>query len=847
MKPLLLLLAGVSLTGFLANSGAAAPKHYNIPPQPLPGALQQFALQGGEQIMFTPQGVSGKHSKGVAGTLEPEAALHNLLDGTGTSYQMANGVYVVAMQTLAPTPAATVQPVAGQASDNAPAATGGFGLEEIVVTAQKRTENLQETPLAISALTAATIEAQGISTISNLAATAPSLNVTQTAAPGTASIFIRGQGTSEPILTADSPVALYIDGIIIGRSTGSVFDVAELERIEVLRGPQGTLYGRNTIGGAINLITRKPGDEFGVRQKLSVGNYGYWQSRTSIDTGELGDSGLRAMLTYLHKERNGYVDNLNQPKDSRDPGAYNNDAARLAVTFDQGGLFRANYSLSYNHSKAIAHPTQVTVARPDVIAAFANSQAAGGDPFIVSPERLGEVRYDAPALFYDKVWGHTLGVEVDLGDDLTLRSLTGYRKWKQTDVDNELDGQGRLYGSLVGQGGVLQRVTLFNASSVRQQHQWSQEINLLGKVGESFEYVLGGYYFREKARENNPQTFGIVTAGGVLPLRSTLDYEHISQTKALFVQGTFGVTEKLNLTGGARYTWDKKDFKQTMPMARESVRDFKKFNWAVSADYEVNDDTLAYARIATGYKAGGFNPRSANADGFQPENLTSYEIGFKSDLFDRRLRFNTALFYAQHKDVQVSQFQAGSGGATSITTNAGKADYKGVEVELTAVPVNGLTATASFGYIDRDYKTFVVRNPSTNQLVDIAKTGQARFAFSPSTTFHGSVEYKFPPFTFGQLAARLDYNYRSEVGFNASPFGAPFHDAITAGSRGLLDARLTLSEFALGRTDLSVSLWGRNITGKDYRVMAIDFGSVGFATNVYGEPATYGLDVTINF
>ena len=449
MKPLLLLLTSVSLTGFLANSGAAAPKHYDIPPQALPGALQQFAHQGGDQIMFTPQGVSGKISKGVAGTHEPDAALNHLLDGTGTSYRMANGVYVVAMQTSAPTPAARVQPAAAQASGSA-SVGGEFGLEEIVVTAQKRAENLQETPLAISALTAATIEAQGISTISNLAATAPSLNVTQTAAPGTASIFIRGQGTSEPILTADSPVALYIDGIIIGRSTGSVFDVAELERIEVLRGPQGTLYGRNTIGGAINLITRKPGDEFGIRQKLSAGNYGYWQSRTSIDTGELGDSGLRATLTYLHKQRNGYVDNLNQPKDSRDPGAYNNDAARLAVTFDQGGLFRANYSLNYNHSKAIAHPTQVTVARPDVIAAFANSQAAGGDPFIVSPDRLDEVRYDAPALFYDKVWGHTLGFEVDLSDDLTLRSLTGYRKWKQTDVDNELDGQGRLYGAVVG-------------------------------------------------------------------------------------------------------------------------------------------------------------------------------------------------------------------------------------------------------------------------------------------------------------------------------------------------------------------------------------------------------------
>jgi len=181
---------------------------------------------------------------------------------------------------------------------------GTFKLDEVVVTAQKREENLQRTPLAVSAITTKALEQRGIVDVSHLTSLAPTLTTTTT--PGSTSsstIAIRAIGNGDPILTSDSPVSLYVDGVVIGRQAGAAFDLLDLERIEILRGPQGTLYGRNTIGGAVNLITAKPADKFGIKEKLSFGNWNQWQTRTSVDTGQWGESGIRAKLTYVHREQ----------------------------------------------------------------------------------------------------------------------------------------------------------------------------------------------------------------------------------------------------------------------------------------------------------------------------------------------------------------------------------------------------------------------------------------------------------------------------------------------------------------------------------------------------------------
>ena len=738
------------------------------------------------------------------------------------------------------------------------------GLNVIVVTAQKRSENLQDTPLAISAINAEMILQRGIADVSSLTAVAPNLSITTTgAATSNIALFIRGIGESETILTVDSPVGLYVDGVVLGRSSGAVFDLVDLERIEVLRGPQGTLYGRNTIGGAVNLISRKPTSEGGAEQMLTYGRFDLFQSKTTLNTGELGESGLRAQFTYLHKQRSGYVDNLLAPND-RDPGSYNVDAFRASVAYDQGGPLRLDYVFDYNERKSIANQNQLASARPDILAYINASAALGGSTPQLSRDRLNQVSLDHDGRISDKVQGHALTAEVDLSSDLTLRSITSYRKWTNS-VINDQDGNAGLVGFTVDPilfaGGPfiplgVQPISLFHLTFERDQHQWTQELNLLGKIGDRTDFVTGAYYFYEVANEENPTflTFILPSATPIqvtstvsvnsfgVNLASNLIYKYKSQSKAIFGQVTTELTDRLSFTGGLRYTMDEKKLDQTIPFTRNLDRDFSKLNWAATVDYQWNSDIMTYVRAATGYKAGGFNARSVN-DGFNPENLTSYEVGVKSELFDRRLRFNVAVFHAVHKDVQVGQFLAGSGGSLGTTVNAGKAVYTGIEAEFAALLTDELTLTGNIGYLDRKYKTFEIRDPATDQLVDIASS--VKFLYSPDTTANIGIEYRAPHFGFGQLTARMDYSYRSRMFWHSSTLLNPFNNFISDGPVSRVDARLTLSELKFGRSEAQIAVWTKNLTGQDYLLGGVDFGSLGISTVSYAEPRTWGLDFRI--
>ena len=325
---------------------------------------------------------------------------------------------------------AFAQTPAPQAAETPAQETTG-GIADIVVTAQKRSESIQSTPLAISALNSEMIKERGITSTGELSSLAPSLSIISAPAAATdVAVYIRGIGEIDTIMTADSPIGLYVDGIILGRSAGAAFDILDLERIEVLRGPQGTLYGRNTLGGAINLIAKKPGKDFGADINFSAGNYGFLQWKGSVDTGVIGDSGLSARFTYLHKQRNGYVNAIDVPS-KRDPGAYELDAFRAAVHFEHDAL---TLDYSFDHSKRKSAPAafQLTFLRPDVAEYLSHSPELGGPEVMISEKRLDRLRLNQ-GMVRDKVTGHTLNAELELGD-ITLRSLTGFRKWGSTRV-----------------------------------------------------------------------------------------------------------------------------------------------------------------------------------------------------------------------------------------------------------------------------------------------------------------------------------------------------------------------------------------------------------------------------
>ncbi|SFR89779.1 TonB-dependent receptor [Sphingomonas jatrophae] len=743
-----------------------------------------------------------------------------------------------AADTVPPPPAAAAPP------------TEPAGLADIVVTAQRRSEALQRTPLAITAITAATIETRRITDATDLNGVAPSL--TSTSGPsnkGHLVVFIRGIGESEPILTADSPVSIYVDGVILGRTTGSVFELVDLERIEVLRGPQGTLYGRNTTGGAINLITKKPTDAFGVELLGSYGNLNYTQGRISVDTGLLGESGLKAKLSYIHRERQGWVDDPASP-DDKDPGAYNIDAFRGVLAFDRGGAVRATYAYDHAVNDAIIPPSQLTAMTPNAQAYFSRSPSVGGTPFIApTSERLKVLRPDRSPV-RDRNIGHSFTAEVDLGPDTLLRSISGWKTWKNRIVNTDLTGNSGLRGLVVSPAPPgIKPVEVFGATNTRRQRQFSQELNLIGGIGERIDYVLGGYYFREKAYELNPQFYTFVTSipglglAGI-NLTNTLDYNHTSKSYAAFGQVTYRLTDSLSVIGGLRYTKDEKKLVQTQPSVRTLKNDWSRVNYSATLQYQASPDLMVYGRVASGYKAGGFNARSVN-DGYEPESLTAYEIGVKSQLLDRRLRVNAALFWNDLKDKQLNQFLAGSGGASSIAVNAGSATLKGVELEVEAAPVDGLRLSGALGYVDRDFKSFIVRDPATNALIDVAD--QARFSYSAGTTYNLGAEYSVQDVAGGILSARLDYSYRSKVYFNVVPQFVPFDALIAAPGFGLLDGRIQLGGVDLGGTTATFSLWGKNLTNKLYRTSGTDFGALGFAINSYGEPRTYGVDARIRF
>lgn len=754
----------------------------------------------------------------------------------------------------------TLHPALAQTRPAQPDADKVSGqLEEIVVTAQRREESLQATPLAVSAITTADIEQRGTVDVSRLTSFVP--NLTTTTTPGSTSsstIAIRAIGNGDPILTSDSPVAIYFDGVVIGRQAGASFDLLDLERIEVLRGPQGTLYGRNTIGGAVNLVTAKPSDEFGFTQKFSIGSWSQWQSRTSIDTGEWGDSGVRSKLVYIHREQDGYVDNRNAA-DDHDPGSLKLDAARIALSFDRGGAFRADYAFDHNDRDGIPAAFQATATNATVQRLWNASPALGGRAPQVSAKRFDSLYLNADNPNTDQVDGHTLVLEYDFNEDTLLRSLTGYREWSQTTHNGAMDGQNGIRALTVSPAAFVppypfiptgvREINLFTAGvSPRSQHQVSQEFNLIGGIGERLDYVAGIFYFSETSHEYSQQFMYVALPApfppAAAPNRGLIEYRHESESRAAFAQATYAFTDQFSFTGGMRYTEDEKHLDQTAPFQRNLKKDFDHFDWSATLDYKLNDDVMTYARAATGYKAGGMNARSFN-DGYDPEELTSFELGMKSELLDRRLRLNGAIFYVEHEDMQLQQFVAGARGALSNTVNAGEAEYKGIEVEFQALLFDGLTFSGSVGYIDRDFNEFLVVDPATNQTIDVADS--AHFTYSAEETANAALQYDLPRFSFGQMSARLEYNYRSEVYFQPTNVGTPLNELMKGDGRGLLDARLTLAEMALGSLTASVSLWGLNLTDEEYRIHGIDFGALGYAGNVYGEPRSYGMDLSFSF
>jgi iron complex outermembrane receptor protein len=760
---------------------------------------------------------------------------------------------------------AAAQAAQAQADDAAGAAPSGAqapvaGLQDIVVTARRSAETLQSVPVAVTALTGQFLDRQNMVDASTIPQFAPNITIAQQPSSlSAATVFIRGIGNNEPSSLSEQGVGLYLDGIYMARAAGALFDLVDLERVEVLRGPQGTLFGRNTIGGAVQLVSKKPTNDFHVEAKAGYGKYNEWYTRARVDTGYIGGSPIKMSISGQHRQADGYVNNT-LAKSSDDPGSLNANSLLAAVQGDFGKL-TVNYNFDYDDRRGAPAYFQILAATPDVQKYYSQSPNFGGPPFLIGTDRMQNVEQagfvDRSGHYrfrsHSRIQGHSLTLTYAVLPELTLKSITGYRRFFQ-DTILGLSGNGDLQGVVLDPitfAPSVGSVTPYNGNNAPQrEHQFSQEFQALGKAGD-FSYLAGVYYFKEKASENNRQALTFVLPGGDAGLNLTpvQAFGGTAESAAVFGQVSWkpsALDEKLEITGGARYTQDKKTAYlagDVQPVERGRTN-FDNVSWLASASYHVTKDIMAYARASTGYRSGGINPRASFINTFSPETAHAYEIGLKSEFWQHKLRVNLAGYLTDYNNLQVNQFAAGTGGSTSLIVNAGKVQLKGFEAEVTAAPVRGLEFDGSVGYVDTKYKEFLFRDPVTNIISDVHSI--AKPVYSPKWTIHVGGEYSMPV-SIGTARVRVDYSYRSTMYFNALDATAPFNEDIRSRPDKNLKARLSLEDVDIGGAKMEFGVWGDNLTNQKNIAYGIDFGSLGFAGGTFKKPISFGGDAKIKF
>ncbi|OCC22575.1 TonB-dependent receptor [Croceicoccus estronivorus] len=754
-------------------------------------------------------------------------------------------------------------------AQEAPASEGvapSGGIEEIVVTAQKREENLQTTPIAITALTAQSLQTSGIRDITGIVQATPSLYFAPYPSSSTTLVlYMRGQGVGDPnIITSDGGVGLYVDGIYQSRPQASTFDLADVERVEVLRGPQGTLYGRNTTGGAVNIITKKPTGEFGVSGLLSAGNLDYQRALVNLNLPRFGDFSVK--LTGLFSHRDGWAKNASDTTgvpDAHDFHADKKVAFRGAVRFEPSDSVTIDYSGDYADQRT----TPVRYVTENAYAPFLFPGYSS------DPERA----YRPVYLPYSHVKsdGHTLIGEFEVSDSLTLRSLSAYRRIRYSTYQDYTEAF----------------LAPFFAYDRIKSKTYTQEFQAVGNVGDQLKYVVGLYYFHEKSDHLLNADIGTGVEGELLMVDRYTTAK--STSKAAFGQVTWTpdfADGRLDLTLGARYTSDKRSADrdrtqnffvgEVSPLvARRFLGDGfttplgtvigatdvknKKFNPSATISYRPTDNTSLYAKVVTGYKAGGSNEASPTfTRTYNPESVTSYELGFKSDLLDRRLRINLAGYIAKYKDLQLNISADPVDASLADTFNAGDATVKGFEADITAVPVTGLTLQANYSYTTSKIRNVLapegsifdpVINPASPVVVGDDISDYFVLPFTPKNSIRLSADYVFGLIGPGELAAHVDYTWKDKVFTTAGDGPAvPLNrDAPVNPSYTLVDARLSYTIDRGAGQHVTIGLWGKNILDKRYPGFVIGSGSIltGYPNQAisYGDPATYGIDVGFSF
>jgi len=734
-------------------------------------------------------------------------------------------------------------------------------IQEIVVTAQKRGESIQKVPISITALSSADIQEKGLRDALGLTQNVPGLQVNNVFQSSNPTIFLRGVGVNDYNPASSGAVGVTVDEVFLNSGVGQLFQLYDVDRIEVLKGPQGTLYGRNTTGGVLNFYTKQPSFGRDLSASLTYGRY----NQVSFDGaagGTIVPDRLAARLSVSVKRRDGYVKNL---EDGRELNDIDSLAGRFQFLFTPTDRIEIKNKVEGGRSRtsAIAHKSlgtyNLALGRPctgdEILAINVCANPLTG---FADSANLNEVRTDIHNN-YEKLdnFGDRLSI-VWNGDKVSLTSISAY-VWNRRRLNQDQDSS---------------PFSILNSPVwTEKSEQVSQELRLASTGDGRLKWVVGLFYLHE--RLNSLSNFSYLASFNPTPSQPYFDpanniflverqFTQKTDSFAGFGQLDYALTDKLKMTLGFRYTSDKKDISfQTYagavnpasdPLARlqqpliglidSSPNDFsidaparttdrlKKPTWRVALDYQMTPDILGYASYSRGVRSGGHNTGAVFFSGIeftkvQPERLDAFEVGLKSDLLDRRLRVNLAAFHYDYKNMQVFSLESGPTVPLQRLQNA-DAEIYGGEMEVSATPASGLELNFGLAALHTEYTRFIdpLRGDFKGQRLDKA----------PSLQMTAGVQYHFAlsPDWEGRIGG--DFAYQSKVYFspvNAAPMESDAH--------GQLNLKA-----GIGKADKGLDLlfFVNNVTNKRYLQDIVDVSVAGFYFGVYSEPRTYGLTLS---
>ena len=762
----------------------------------------------------------------------------------------------------------------------------GLTLEEITVTARRREESLQSTPVAVTALTGEALETRGAASVDAVSQFVPNVQFDGAAALSggayNATVFIRGIGQNDFAIFSDPGAAMYLDGVYLGRSIGGIMDAVDLQRVEVLRGPQGTLFGRNTIGGAVNIVSRQPSDEFEGEVSLTGGRFNRFDGKAVVNI-PLSDT-FATRFTVASINRDGYQKRLT---DGEDPGDRDARIGRVQALWNASENLDFTLSLDATRVRQNSAPlTLIDVAPVGVpFMNLYNGLVAPGLG-IAAPNGVSSVNASWRTADIDQTWaggpsvndldarGASLTVDWDLGA-VAVKSITAYR---------ELE-------ALFARDGDNTPFTFRETINDDDQDQFSQELQLAGtSFDDRLTWLVGAYYFDESAQEEGKANLALGTFAALealtLPPGTTwcglpgpnpraiaacpppplrfggagnpnnigvdvgvdLFTRVANESFALFGQGTFDITDRLSVTAGLRWTKDDKEVQLVhlreasgryvvgAPGTQDTfVEEWSEVTPKLGLELQLTDDALLYVSYAKGYKSGGFNARPLSGIAevqtpYDPEIVDSYEVGAKTGWWDGRVTANFAAFFNDYTDMQLTI----NATPQNFVRNAGEAEIKGAELEIVARLARGFDVNVAAGYLDAEYTELDPQLATLNPPL----TADKKLVKAPDWTLSAGMQYRFDVGA-GEIVLRGDWSYKSKV------FHDVFNDARLA--QEAFDLFNAYAAFITSNRHWEIAVFGTNLSDERYRLSGNSSVGFGLAESTFSPPREWGATLRYRF